>query len=124
MGTPGFLRHRHLVAEKITKEERAEKRSRKGSEDPDESILNLRKRTEDADELIKKQNAQLQTMYQKWVKRCKGDQAEEEIRWEKATALIKDSVGLSQADGGHKVGVVDKLEKGGTGHWVDVAEMY
>ena len=63
-------------------------------------------------------------MYQKWVKRGKGDQAEEEIRWEKATSLIKDSVGLGQADGRFQGGVVDKLEKGGTGHGVDVAEMY
>ena len=44
--------------------------------------MKLRKIVEDADEIIKKQNAQLQTMYQKWIKKNKGDQAEEEIRWE------------------------------------------
>ena len=59
----------------------------------------LRKKLEEADELIKKQNAQIQTMYQEFVKQGKGDQAEEEIVWEKAASLIKDSVGLSQADG-------------------------
>ena len=86
--------------------------------------MKLRRKIEDADEIIKKQNAQLQTMYQKWIKKTKGDQAEEEIRLEKATSLIKDSVGLGQADGGQKSGVVDKLENGGTGHGIDVVEMY